>query len=261
VCAYAVVSMSMTKFHHYVLPAIPGLAIVVGAYLDDLCARRAWRRALATALAGIPLIALVAYDFASLKNGAQRFLWLFSYDYVHNKSGRPWPDKLDFTASVVAFTVLFSLLLAAIAAPRVRRWAVFGFAGTAAVFTFFLLDGFMPAVAPSWSQKGPIAAYYQNRRSPAERLVAYQLYWRGETFYTSNEIYEGPPEERTVFDQDGADDKLKEWIVRHRGRRTFFLYERHQQQRVQALLPPESKPSFRVIDEQNNKFSLAVAEL
>ena len=261
VCAYAVVSMSMTKFHHYVLPAIPGLAIVVGAYLDDLAARRAWRRALVTALAGIPLIALVAYDFASNKNGVQRFLWLFSYDYVHNKLGRPWPDKLDFTATVIAFAVLFSLLLAAIAAPRIRRWAVVGFAGTAVVFTFFLLDGFMRSVAPSWSQKGPIAAYYQNRRSPEERLVAYQLYWRGETFYTSNEIYEGPPEERTVFDQDGADEKLKAWIARHRGQRTFFLFERHQQQRVQALLPPESKPTFRVIDEQNNKFSLAVAEL
>src|SRR4030095_6922468 len=80
VAAYAVVSMSMTKFHHYVLPAIPGLAIVIGAFVDDLCARRAWRRALVTALTGVPLIALVAYDFAATKSGAQRLLWLFSYD-------------------------------------------------------------------------------------------------------------------------------------------------------------------------------------
>ena len=42
--AYAVVSLSMTKFHHYVLPAIPGLAIVVGCFLDDLIARGGWRR-------------------------------------------------------------------------------------------------------------------------------------------------------------------------------------------------------------------------
>jgi hypothetical protein len=39
------------------------------------------------------------------------------------------------------------------------------------------------------------------------------MYWRGETFYTKNEIYEGPQEDRTVFDQDGADDKLKDWIA------------------------------------------------
>ncbi len=261
VAAYAVVSMSMTKFHHYVLPAIPGLAIVIGAFVDDLCARRAWRRALVTALTGVPLIALVAYDFAATKSGTQRLLWLFSYDYVHNKNGRPWPDKLDFSGGVIAFAVVFSLLLAAIAWPRIRRWAVVGFGGAAIAFTFFLLDGFMPKVATSWSQKGPIAAYYRHRASPEERLVAYQLYWRGETFYTSNEIYEGPPEQRTVFDQDGADDKLKLWIEHHRGRRTFFLFERFQQQRVQALLPPESKASFRVLDDQNNKFFLAQADL
>src|SRR6185503_18741674 len=104
-------------------------------YLDDLCARPAWRRALVTALAGIPLIALVAYDFAGNKNGAQRFLWLFSYDYVHNKTGRPWPDKLDFSTAVIVFAVLFSLLLAAMASPRVRKWAAVGFAGTAIAFT------------------------------------------------------------------------------------------------------------------------------
>ena len=129
------------------------------------------------------------------------------------------------------------------------------------MFTFYLLDGFMRGVAPSWSQKGPIAAYYENRRSPEERLIAYQLYWRGETFYTSNEIYEGPTEERTVFDQEGADEKLKDWMSRHRGRRTFFLYERYQQARLQGLLPPEARASFRVVDDQNNKFSLAQADL
>ena len=87
------------------------------------------------------------------------------------------------------------------------------------------------------------------------------LYWRGETFYTSNEIYEGLPEDRTVFDQDGADDKLKVWLGRHRGQRVFFLVERYMQARVQALLPPEAKGSYRVVDEQNNKFTLVVAQL
>jgi len=94
-----------------------------------------------------------------------------------------------------------------------------------------------------------------------ERLIAYMLYWRGETFYTSNEIYEGPTEERTVFDQEGADDRLKDWIAHHRGRRVFFLYERHQQGRVRDDLPAETRASFQVVDERNNKFSLAQADL
>ena len=44
VAGYALVSLSMTKFHHYVLPAIPGLAIVIGCFLDELLARGAGGR-------------------------------------------------------------------------------------------------------------------------------------------------------------------------------------------------------------------------
>jgi hypothetical protein len=244
-----------------VLPAIPGFAIVIGAFVDDLWARRAWRTAALTSLVGIPLVALVAFDFVDAKNATQRFLWLFSYDYVHNRAGRAWPETLDFSGTVIAFAVVFMIGVAAFAFPRARRYAAVGLGATAIAFTFFLLDGFMPAVAPYWSQKGPIAAYYQNRRSPDERLVAFQLYWRGETFYTSNEIYEGPSEERTVFDAEGADDKLKAWIARHRGRRAFFLFERFQQGRLAGLLPPEARPSFHVVDDKNNKFTLAAADL
>jgi 4-amino-4-deoxy-L-arabinose transferase-like glycosyltransferase len=261
VAGYAMVSLSMTKFHHYVLPAIPGIAIVVACFVDDLIERGGWRRAAVVALIGIPLLALVAADLTDAKNAAQRFLWLFSYDYVHNKNGRPWPDKLDFSGPLIGFCVVFALATAALVVPRIRRWAAVGLSAGAIVFTFYLLDGFMRGVAPSWSQKGPIAKYYENRRSPEERLIAYQLYWRGETFYTSNEIYEGPTEDRTVFDQDGADEKLKAWMSRHRGKRTFFLYERYQQARLQGMLPPESRASFRVVDDQNNKFSLAQADL
>jgi 4-amino-4-deoxy-L-arabinose transferase-like glycosyltransferase len=261
VLGYAVVSLSMTKFHHYVLPAIPGLAILVGCFLDDLLARRAFRTAALVVAVGLPLTLLVAADLVETKAAAQRFLWLFSYDYVHSKAGRPWPDKLDFRGSIVTFTALFAVTSIAIAIPRLRRAGAVGRWALSLVFTLFLLDRYMPATAVYWSQKGPIAAYYRERQSPDERLVAYMLYWRGETFYTSNEIYEGPPEDRTVFDQDGADDKLKAWLGRHRGRRVFFLVERYQQSRVQGLLPAEARGSYRVVDDQNNKFTLAVAQL
>ena len=61
VAAYALVSLSVTKFHHYILPAIPGLAIVIGCFLDDLLSRRDSRAAAgAAALVGMPLLALVA---------------------------------------------------------------------------------------------------------------------------------------------------------------------------------------------------------
>jgi len=55
VSAYAVVSLSMTKFHHYILPALPGLALVVGCFLDDLLRPRHERVAMVTAMVGLPL--------------------------------------------------------------------------------------------------------------------------------------------------------------------------------------------------------------
>ncbi len=261
VSAYALVSVSMTKFHHYVLPAIPGLAIVIGAFVDDLLARRAVRTAAVTAVIGLPLLLLVTLGLADAPHAAEKFLWLFSYDYIQSPLGRAWPAALDFRGALVLFAVLFAVGTVLLAVPRARRAAVWTLPLAAVAFTYFVLDDVMPKVAPYWSQKGPIAAYYRLRRSPDERLIAYMLYWRGETFYTSNEIYDGPMDERTVFDQEGADDRLKAWLQRHRGRRLFFLFERYQQARIREDLPPEARASFRVMDELNNKFSLAQADL
>jgi hypothetical protein len=144
---------------------------------------------------------------------------------------------------------------------RARRFALWGLGGAAVLFTYFLLDGYMRDVAPFWSQKDLLATYYKNRTSPEERLIAYQMYWRGETFYTKNEIYEGPMEERTVFDMDQADEKLQEWLGHHRNQRVFFIFERGRQQHLQGLLPADRRNSFTVLDEHNNKFSLAQADL
>jgi 4-amino-4-deoxy-L-arabinose transferase-like glycosyltransferase len=261
VSSYAVVSLSMTKFHHYVLPAIPGLAIVVGCFVDDLLARKAWRTGAAALVIGLPLLLLITLDLVSSNNASQRFLWLFSYDYVQSPAGRPWPPSLDFSAALMVFAALFAVGAALLVWPRAQRIGLWVLPGAAIAFTLYVLDDFMPKVAPFWSQKGPIATYYQLRRSPDERLCAYMLYWRGETFYTSNEIFEGPNEERTVFDQEGADDHLKDWVAHHRGRRAFFIFEHYQQSRISQDLPPETRPSFRIVDESNNKFALAQVDL
>jgi hypothetical protein len=141
---------------------------------------------------------------------------------------------------------------------------VLGLGGAALLFTLFLIDGFMPRVAPYWSQKGTIAAYFQQRRSPAERLVAYEMFWRGETFYTENTINQGPLEERTAFDSDDletADRGLRAWLERHRGQRHFFLFLPGHRAHLESVLPPESRPTFTVVAQPNDKFVLARADL
>jgi 4-amino-4-deoxy-L-arabinose transferase-like glycosyltransferase len=261
VAGYALVSLSMTKFHHYVLPAIPGLAIVIGCFLDDLLVRNDARRAWLAALIGVPLLGVIFADLVETRHSAEKFLWLFSYDYVHSPTGRPWPAELDFRTGLSVLAILIALATLAMAWRKLLRYAVVGLCLVAVASTYYLLDVYMRDVAPFWSQKGTLAEYYRHRKSPDEKLIAYTMYWRGETFYSENEIYEGPKEERTVFDQDGADEQMKDWINNHRGRRVFIIYERGRQAHVQQLFPAETRATFKVLYEKNNKFSLAEAQI
>jgi 4-amino-4-deoxy-L-arabinose transferase-like glycosyltransferase len=261
VCAYALVSLSVTKFHHYILPALPGLAIVIACFLDDVIARGARRAVAVAAVLGVGVWAIVVLDLAGAKNNAQHFIWLFSYDYINNPKGRPWPEALDFRPVLIAFTIAFAATTTLLAWRRWQRLGAVALGTVAVAFCFYLLDGYMRAVAPYWSQKHLIATYYQTRRSPEEKLLVWQMYWRGENFYTANEIYEGPMSERTVFLGDKNVENLKDWIARHRGRRAFLLVERSRWGQVPGMFPPESQKSLRIIDESNMKFVLAEAKL
>ena len=87
------------------------------------------------------------------------------------------------------------------------------------------------------------------------------MYWRGETFYTSNEIYEGPTEERTVFLGDSDDEKLKAWMARHRGRRAFFLVEQSRYSTLETAVPADARKTLKIVDNSNMKFCLASADL
>jgi 4-amino-4-deoxy-L-arabinose transferase-like glycosyltransferase len=261
VAGYALVSLSVTKFHHYILPAIPGLAIAIACFLDDLLERRASRTAAVTGVIGLGIWAVVGFDLVSAKNSAQRFIWLFSYDYINAPRGRPWPEPLDFRGPIIAFVSAFGLLTLLLAWRRVQRVAMVGLCAVALCFAVYLLDGTMRAAAPFWSQKHLLATYYKTRRSPDEKLLVWQMYWRGENFYTANEIYQGPFPERTVFLGDKNVENFKDWIARHRGRRAFLLVERSRWGQVPAMLPPETQKSLHIIDETNMKFVLGQVEL
>jgi 4-amino-4-deoxy-L-arabinose transferase-like glycosyltransferase len=261
VAAYTLVSLSVTKFHHYILPAIPGLAIIVALTIDGFLARRATRVAAVAAVLGVGIWAVVTADLVDAKNAAQRFIWLFSYDYINAPKGRPWPDALDFRPALLAFGAAFAVAGLLLCWRRLRRGGAVGLSLLAVVFTYYLLDHYMPATAAYWSQKHLLATYYQTRRSPSEKLLVWQMYWRGENFYTANEIYEGPKDERTVFLGDKNVENLKAWVDRHRGRRAFLLVERSRYGQVPGMFPPETRKSLHIIDESNMKFVLAQIDI
>ena len=345
IVVFAVMSLVNTKFHHYILPGLPGLAILAGLYLDELFSAPKWADAAALVLIGVPLLGLAARDLAMYP---ARILWLFCYDYVNAPGpGRPWPPGFEydyrlsltvFGIVVVAATLAFgvwAMLRARKAAltngdgdvsaswlnargmlflmvvfvatvvvcelwqpaisvgpqPLANAWILVGGAAVlalvaimgpglvsdatrrptllllvvgavACMWTGWTLDRFITDVSPHWSQKHIVAAYYKLRSGPEEPLLAWQMYWRGETFYTKNAIYDHnlDQKDKTVFLGDHNAEKMQTYFKTHSGRRMFFIVERTRFESLRSLLPEASRPTLKPVDETNNKVYLAVAQ-
>jgi hypothetical protein len=145
--------------------------------------------------------------------------------------------------------------------PRgILLWLV---GAVAVAWTGFILDKVLIELSPHWAQKHVIASYYQKRKGPEEPLIAWQLYWRGENFYTRNEIYDHtkPQSEKTIFLGDRNVEKMQAYLKAHSGRRVFFLVERVRFEALRGLLPAEARSTLQIVDSSNNKLYLATAQL
>lgn len=82
---FTLLGSSETKFHHYVFPILPGMAILIGLFIDKLWQEGIARHALVL-LIGLGLLLLVGKDLAS---NPKNFTDLFVYNY-----DRPYPYEL-----------------------------------------------------------------------------------------------------------------------------------------------------------------------
>jgi 4-amino-4-deoxy-L-arabinose transferase-like glycosyltransferase len=255
-----VMTLVNTKFHHYILPALPALAVLAALFLDELLSFATRAHLLALGFVALPVTLLAGRDLAQFP---ARVIWLFCYDYVNMPgSGRPWPTgaQYQYGAALGVFVIAAVVALAALALTR-RRAALGALLVVALGWSLFIEDKLLVELSPHWSQKQVIEAYYQQRRGPDEPLIVWQLYWRGENFYTRNEIYRSPdPEGRTVF-LEGSASRLEPYLARHGGRRMFFLVERVRLEALRQQLPPAARANLRIVDDSNNKLYLAVAEI
>jgi 4-amino-4-deoxy-L-arabinose transferase-like glycosyltransferase len=180
--------------------------------------------------------------------GAIRLLHLFTYNYR-----RPWPDTLDFGAIVSAIAIVGAVVLVVMAVQRFRRWAVLGMCSLAFVAALWGLDVYMVRTAPHWGQHEITQAYYAARTGPEEPLVAYQMNWKGENFYTGNHI--------PAFVSSGS--TFTQW-VRHQkenGTKVMFFVTEHT--RTGGLRSEVGARSYKEITDKAlcNKFVLVRAEL
>jgi 4-amino-4-deoxy-L-arabinose transferase-like glycosyltransferase len=85
VVTFSVFGLSATKYHHYVFPILPALAVLIAIFVDRLWEEGTTRHAVPM-IFGLVLFALVAKDLASYP---KNFTDLFVYNYE-----RPYPFEL-----------------------------------------------------------------------------------------------------------------------------------------------------------------------
>jgi 4-amino-4-deoxy-L-arabinose transferase-like glycosyltransferase len=339
ILAFALFSFMGTKFHHYIFPAVPPVAMLIGVVLDDMMGKKplrqgaafggylvgvfagvalmtlgiarmvpgsffgskpdgalgdpslptgivllcagvavtvavvrwfrmpgemrleeengtqahASRMLAAAAVAGALLLVLVARDLIIKPEGADqpgaiRLLQLFTYNYR-----RAWPDSLDFTAALTAFGVLAVLLSMALAVRAVRQHAVVAMCAFSLVWALWGLDVYMEKTAQHWGQHEIIEAYYQHRSSPAEMLVAYQMNWKGENFYTGNHI--------PAFVSTGS--TFTTWMKKKRDEGVRVMYFITEHGRLGGLKSEVAAKKYDEVTDKTlcNKFILVRAEL
>lgn len=209
--AFGLVSSMGTKFHHYGLIALPGAAMLAGIWLDERSAeaRRAGGRARRAASAAAFAVAacvvlLVARDLAltppedHAPGGAARFLHLVTYRY-----DRRWPATEAFAPAIGVLALAAAAAGAALASRVWRARAAVAFGACAVLVSTLLVFGYVVKAASDGGQRGVFEAYYRAtggraaRDAPRSPLVAYQLNWKGENFYSGNNvaifIKSGPP--------------------------------------------------------------------
>ncbi|MBN2193829.1 MAG: glycosyltransferase family 39 protein [Polyangiaceae bacterium] len=199
-------------------------------------------------LAG-PIVALVGRDLtttvANEVEGQARLMHLFVYQYE-----RPWPPTLDFTAALFAFAIVATVTTAALVLPRARAHGAALSLALGIVWAAWGTNVYLVAAASHWGQRETIAAYYRHRNGPEEPIIAYQLNWKGENFYTGNRI--------AVFASDNEGFAAHVKSLRERGQKVAFFTT--EQKRIaslqrdlgkvrefQLLIPPETNNKFAVV--------------
>jgi 4-amino-4-deoxy-L-arabinose transferase-like glycosyltransferase len=192
VCSFALFTISSTKFHHYIFPALPALAMLLALFLDRLLDDRGWLPRLAAVVAiGLHLVAV-----SDLYADQQQLRKLMTYKYDRPTpeyfptnpaspasdldNARSWQDTefwdessptllhilttdaFDYHVWIPLIGLLGLLALGLFIATKTRRVALVALGLVASMLTVWSLNYYMPSLSPHWSQKYLFDTYYDS---------------------------------------------------------------------------------------------------
>lgn len=178
IATVAFFSLVQTKFHHYILPAVPALGLLVAFFLDDVLARRVRVHWLWMAIAAAIALLLTRDMMFEEKQWVEMFI--FRYD-------RPWPStapwSIDTSDGFLALGLTAALAMGLLAS-RYRALGVAAVGAAALGCALWAMHVYMPIAGDHWGMRGAIRAYYRERRIDGPRIIYFggrQLYdeWKG----------------------------------------------------------------------------------
>ncbi len=167
IAATALFSLSQTKFHHYIFPAIPALSILIGLYLDDLLAGRV-KPSLVLGAFGAGVVLLLARD---MMHEEKQWIEMFIYRY-----DRPWPSMAPWSIDTSDAFLVMGLAGAGavfLIGTRLRRLAVIAIAAAALGSALWAMHVYMPIAGTHWGMRDAVRRYYQERTVYGQKLVYY----------------------------------------------------------------------------------------
>ncbi len=253
IITYVLMSLSATKFHHYIFPAVPAVAILCALFVDRLLDEGL------EAHLGALLLGLAAFTVVGHSLWAQPKVLpdLFVYNYE-----RPFPEREiaelhpgvhvgPWLLSLAPRPVMAALFSAGGAAMvlawswRSRRWLAGSLVAVAAAFAIWLSWFHWRELAPHWSQRDIFWSYLSERTTPNEPIAAYYMNWRGETFYSRNLVL-----------QVQDNQKIRDFVARP-GRK-WIITERGRYGTLRSTLGPAAR--LRIADRSDNKFYLVAVD-
>lgn len=281
VLAFALFTASSTKFHHYIFPAVPPLALLAALAIEDLLANKikAELKPLLAVL-GIALITIVGLD---ILRDPQNLKNLFTYRYDRLWDAAAWDAGFrQWMLPSMAVSLAGFVLLISAAQQRLRRLGVLMLAGATLTFGLWTLHNYMPTISASWSQQGLWEQYYA-RCTPIEPppnahpmkvyceepVISYRLNWRGETFFTQNEVVPiRNDEDWAYFQEVNSDACYYAMMDGGRARRFANVLNEAHKKTVRTITTASKHPELQALDPElyerfmrqlglsNNKFVL-----
>ena len=217
IVSVAIFCLVQTKFHHYILPAIPPLALLVAFLLDDIAGGK--RLPPLFALLGSGIVLLLCRD---LMHEPERWIEMFVFRY-----DRPWPHNepwsVDPSDGFLALGLAGAIALPLLAAP-LRKVGVYAVGAVGLAICVWALQVYMPHAGTHWGMRNAVRSYYEQRTIYGEKLVYFgagQVYadwhdvkdtWRFETFVPDT-LLEGQPMTIRIHVNSPTDERILETEV------------------------------------------------